>query len=70
MPRGGKRVVWNVLMIGATSIATFGSVWVLLGKSKTPGFAGGAATFGLIFLGILFVVGIISFISKEKKVAN
>ncbi|MEO1835733.1 MAG: divalent metal cation transporter [Akkermansiaceae bacterium] len=70
MPRGGKRVVWNVLMIAATSIATFGSVWVLLGKSKAPGFAGGAATFGLIFLGILFVVGITSFISKEKKVAN
>ena len=57
-------------MIAATAIATFGSVWVLLGKSKASGFAGGAATAGLIFLAVLFLVGTISFILKEKKLSS
>ncbi len=70
LPTGRKRVIWNVLMIGATSIATFGSVWVLNGKSKADGFAGQAATGGLIFLVVLFLVGIISFIVKERKASE
>ena len=57
-------------MIAATGIATFGSVWVLLGKSKADGFAGQAATGGLIFLVVLFIVGIISFIQKEQKASH
>jgi Mn2+/Fe2+ NRAMP family transporter len=70
LPRGGARIGWNVLMIGATGIATFGSVWVLLGKSKAEGFAGQAATGGLIFLLVLFIIGIISFIQKEQKASH
>jgi hypothetical protein len=70
LPTGRKRVIWNVLMIGATGIATFGSVWVLNGKIKTDGFAGQAATGGLIFLAVLFLVGIISFIAKERKASE
>ncbi len=70
LPTGRKRVIWNVFMIGATGIATFGSVWVLNGKSKTDGFAGQAATGGLIFLVVLFLVGIISFIVKEGKASE
>jgi len=70
LPRGGKRYCWNILMIAATGIATFGSVWVLLGKSKAPGFAGVAATGGLIFLAILFLVGTISFVLKEKRLKH
>ena len=69
-PTGRKRVIWNILMIGATGIATFGSVWVLNGKSKADGFAGQAATGGLIFLVVLFLVGIISFIVKESKTSG
>ena len=69
-PTGRKRVIWNVLMIGATGIATFGSVWVLNGKSRADGFAGQAATGGLIFLVVLFLVGIISFIVKESKTSG
>ena len=57
-------------MIGATGIATFGSVWVLNGKSKADGFAGQAATGGLIFLVVLFLVGIISFLVKESKTSG
>ena len=70
LPTGRKRVIWNVLMIGATGIATFGSVWVLNGKTKVDGFAGQAATGGLIFLAVLFLVGIISFIAKERKASE
>ncbi len=69
-PTGRKRVIWNILMIGATGIATFGSVWVLNGNSKADGFAGQAATGGLIFLVVLFLVGIISFIVKESKTSG
>lgn len=69
-PTGSKRVIWNILMIGSTGIATFGSVWVLNGKSKADGFAGQAATGGLIFLVVLFLVGVISFVVKESKASG
>ena len=69
-PTGSKRVIWNILMIGSTGIATFGSVWVLNGKSKADGFAGQAATGGLIFLVVLFLVGVISFVVKESKTSG
>ena len=51
---GNARIIWNVLMIFATSVATLGSVWVLHGKTAAPGWIGGAAWAGLIFLVILF----------------
>lgn len=60
MPRGGKRVLWNSLMIFATGIATFGSVWVLNSKGKI-----GMA--GIAFLIILVIVGTISFLRNERK---
>ena len=66
-PEGTARIIWNVLMIFATGVATLGSVWVLLGKSSKDDWTGGAATGGLIFLGVLFVVGTVSFLIKEKK---
>jgi len=66
-PSGGKRYMWNCLMIAATSIATFGTIWVLSGKASAPGWKGMIPTVGLIFLGALFVVGVISFIIKEKQ---
>ena len=69
-PTGSKRVIWNILMIGSTGIATFGSVWVLNGNSKADGFAGQAATGGLIFLVVLFLVGVISFFVKESKTSG
>ncbi|MDA7881186.1 divalent metal cation transporter [Akkermansiaceae bacterium] len=67
LPRGKARIIWNTLMIFATSVATIGSVWVLNGKSQAPGWIGGTATGGLYFLAILFVVGTVSFIIKENK---
>ena len=35
MPRGGKRVLWNVLMIIAVFCAFFGSLWGIYGKVGT-----------------------------------
>jgi len=67
MPRGGKRVIWNVLMFIATGLATFGSVWALKDQSL------GAFPMGKVGIGvlvILFVIGIIGFVSKNKKDAS
>ncbi len=59
LPKGGRRLWWNFLMITATGIATFGSVWVLSSKG-TPGFI------GITILSVLFVVGLIGFFSKNR----
>ncbi len=61
-PRGARAVRWNLLMAVATLIATGGSIWVLLGQ-ETPGLIGIAA------LCILFLLGLIGFISKNRKPA-
>lgn len=66
-PEGKARLIWNSLMIFATTIATLGSVWVLIGKTKAPGVMGNIATGGLVFLVILFLVGTVSFLQKEKS---
>lgn len=39
MPVGGKRVVWNILMAIAASLAAFGSVWTLWSKLQWTGIA-------------------------------
>jgi Mn2+/Fe2+ NRAMP family transporter len=66
-PEGKARLIWNSLMIFATSIATLGSVWVLLGKAESPTWIGSVAKGGLVFLVILFIVGTLSFLKNEKK---
>ncbi len=37
MPRGGRRVIWNILMALAAGAATFGSVWSLWSKLRWLG---------------------------------
>lgn len=72
-PEGKARLIWNTLMIFATSVATLGSVWVLEGKTRdTKQIIGSlqishVAWGGLIFLVILFIVGTLSFLKNEKK---
>jgi len=71
-PTGMKRIVWNALMIFATGIATFGSIWVLYGKTGSKDLIfglveiGNMAWAGLVFLAILFIVGTVSFLKHEK----
>lgn len=37
MPRGGKRVLWNALMLVSLSIATFGAGWAIWSKIEMTG---------------------------------
>ena len=63
MPSGGKRVLWNALMISATVIAGFASAWGLYGKSMY-GFPIGNAALGLI--AVMLILGGIGFMQKES----
>lgn len=60
-PAGTQRVIWNVLMIVATSAAVYASVWALLNQ---PGYWG---HIGLIILAVLAVTGTISFLRKPQE---
>ncbi len=51
MPRGCKRVLWNVLMLIAVSMATFGSYWSI--KSSDYAIVGYAGVGGLILLAVI-----------------
>ncbi len=64
MPRGGKRIFFNLLMIIATSFATFGSVWALK-DAKLGNFPMGKV--GLVILVSLFLLGLFGFLSKNRK---
>ncbi|MDX1679112.1 MAG: divalent metal cation transporter [Akkermansiaceae bacterium] len=74
-PTGRKRLLWNVLMAAATVIASFGSVWVLIGKANFDKWKGMTPdswlsvipVVGLFILVVLFVVGTLTFIAKERK---
>ena len=63
-PEGAARIVWNVLMIFATTIATVGTWWATAGK-KFGSFPAGMV--GMGFLVLLFVVGTLSFMRNEKR---
>ena len=63
-PKGTARIIWNTLMIFATTVATVGTWWATSGKKfgDVP-----AGMIGMGFLALLFVVGTLSFYSKENK---
>jgi Mn2+/Fe2+ NRAMP family transporter len=50
MPRGGKRILWNVLMALSTAVATFISVWSLWSRLKWWGILIIVAFVGLILI--------------------
>lgn len=61
-----KRFLVNLLMFGATGIATFASVWALLGKYQSANvYDHTFGLVGLIGLPILALIGIIGFMRKE-----
>ncbi len=66
MPRGGRRVRWNVLMILATGIVSYGAIWVTAQGVGVPGLKGFMSTSCLIILAILFVLGTLSFLKKNR----
>lgn len=63
-----KNRIWiNILMVVATCIATFASIWALLGKYDSSNmYEHYFGLFGIIGLVILAAIGIIGFIKKEK----
>ncbi|MEM7315321.1 MAG: divalent metal cation transporter, partial [Planctomycetota bacterium] len=66
MPTGFSWFFGNVLMILATSIATFASVWVLWGKASSSNvLLSRVAIGGLVGLAVLFVVGTLGFLAKN-----
>lgn len=62
MPTGARRVWWNSLMVIATLVASFGSVWGLLEKNYGTFPIGKVALSGLV---VLLVIGVISFLKKN-----
>ncbi|MHC4692796.1 MAG: divalent metal cation transporter [Planctomycetota bacterium] len=61
MPQGGKRILWNVLMITATAIATLVSIWSLWSRLGLWSIAVIVAFVGLIL--------IVHFMQKAKRSA-
>lgn len=61
MPRGGRRITWNVLMALATTVATFISMWSLWAWMKTWSIAIVAAFVGLVL--------VVHFARKSKAAA-
>lgn len=49
LPRGARRVWWNVLMIAATGLAAFGSLWSIWAKTRWIGLSV-AIAFGVLVL--------------------
>jgi len=61
MPRGAKRVVWNVLMAISIGIATFVSIWSLWAKIRWLGILALVAFIGLVL--------VMHFARSQKKAA-
>ena len=69
MPTGGRRIIWNILMITATLIASFTSVWGLWTKNYITSTGGSipAGKMGIAILATLLVIGVIGFIRNSSK---
>lgn len=67
MPTGMRRLRWNLLMGFATLVAAFGSIWGMMDKKLPGGFPIGRVALAALF--VLLIVGVISFIQKNKNVA-
>jgi Mn2+/Fe2+ NRAMP family transporter len=61
MPLGGKRLLWNVLMVIATGIATLVSIWSLWSRLRWWGI--------VVFLAFVGLVLAVHFVRKNKRQA-
>jgi len=62
MPKGGRRVLWNVLMALAAGAAAFGSVWSLWSKIRWMGI--------ILLVVFIVLVVIVHYARSDKKVAG
>ncbi|MCA9149746.1 MAG: divalent metal cation transporter [Planctomycetales bacterium] len=63
MPRGGKRIVWNVAMGIATTVSILGSLWGLYNKQLYGFPLGNVAAVALV---ALLLLGLVSYLQKNK----
>jgi len=70
LPSGGRRIYWNALMILATSLVSYGAIWVTVKKSASPGLEGVMATIMLFVLPILFLLGLVGFLRNNRIPPN
>ncbi|MGJ8651694.1 MAG: divalent metal cation transporter [Opitutaceae bacterium] len=61
-----KRGLINVLMFIAAGVASFASVWSLIGKANAGGLTGLQGIVGLIALPLLLLIGIIGFVKRNR----
>ena len=61
MPRGGKRVLWNVLMIIATAVATLVAIWSLWWKLQWKGIG--------LLVGFIVLCIVVHFVRPKRKTA-
>jgi Mn2+/Fe2+ NRAMP family transporter len=69
MPAGARRMRWNILMILATGLVTTAVFWVTWQGVRVPGLKGVMSMSCLIVLPILFVLGTIGFVLKNRSKA-
>lgn len=66
--RPKRKLLTNVLMLLAMGLASFASVWALMGKTQSnTSYEQYFGWIGLIGLPILIILGTISFLKKEKR---
>ena len=66
LPKAGRRIYWNTIMVIATSLVSFGAIWVTVKKTASPGLEGVMATIMLIAMAALFVLGIYGFLRNNR----
>ena len=66
LPSGGRRMVWNTLMIFSTSLVTYGVLWVTSGNAAEDGFQGIMAKIMLVTMAVLFVLGLLGFLRRNR----
>jgi Mn2+/Fe2+ NRAMP family transporter len=67
MPRGGKRWVWNVLMILAAGLVAMGSFWNVWNKAKG---ALGSGWYGLGAIGAFIALAVIVHVIRKVKASS
>ncbi len=62
MPRGGRRLAWNILMVFATGVTTFVSIWSLWSRLKSWSI--------LVVAGFIGLILVVHFARKAKRVTT
>ncbi|MGJ8638810.1 MAG: divalent metal cation transporter [Opitutaceae bacterium] len=61
-----NRILINTFMVIAAGVASFASIWSLVGKASAGGSTGMQGIIGLIALPLLLIIGIIGFVKRNR----